>query len=125
MDTESLKVTLTIEERAAYGEQQAKALEELRALEDRLAQVKTQIKGQQTELDARINRISETIRNGYEYREVEVETVKDYDLAIAKFYRKDTGEMYRTRPLTKEERQGELAIEVGKDAPVQDGGLRV
>lgn len=124
MATESLKVTLTIDEKANYGEQQAKALQELRQLDDRLEEVKGQIKGQQKELEARVNRISETIRNGYEYREVEVEKQLDLEAGIAKFYRIDTGEIYRTRPLSKEERQGEMALEVGKEAPVVEGALK-
>ena len=125
METESLKVTLTNDEKITLGEQQAKDYSELLRLKDKLKEMSSQIKGQQEEVEARVKRISETIRNGYEYRDVEVRKVLDHDAGLARYYREDTGECFRERPMRPSERQGELSIEVTKDAPVQDGRLAV
>ena len=47
------------------------------------------------EVEARLKATSETIRNGYQYRDVEV--TKKIDGEIAKYYRHDTGECYKER----------------------------
>jgi hypothetical protein len=124
VETESLKVVLTPDEKVLLSEQQAKDFSELLRLKDKAKEVSSQIKGQQEEVEARLKRVSGTIQNGYEYREVEVRKVTDIAAGFVRFYREDTGECFRERPIKPSERQGELGIEVGKEAPVEDGALK-
>jgi hypothetical protein len=119
METESLKVTLTTEEKVNLGEQQAKDYSELLRLKDKLKEMSSQIKGQMEEVEARVKRISETIRNGYEYRDVEVRKVLDHEAGMARYYREDTAECFRERPLRPSERQAELAIEVTRETATE------
>jgi len=106
--TESLKCILTDKERLELGDKQAKDIGELGRLEDQLKGVTGQIKAQQKEVEARLKATSETIRNGYQYRDVEV--TKKIDGEIAKYYRHDTGECYKERGIFPSERQMILEV---------------
>ncbi len=114
--TDRLKCTLSTEDKVQLGAEQADKLNELDELKSRLDEFKSDIVKQQKKAAGRIARISETIRNGYEYREVPVEVTTDYAQAIVTKKRLDSGEVYETRPLTPSESQATLAI--GKESPL-------
>lgn len=108
--TESLKCILTDAEKLDLGEKQAKDFAELQRLDDRLKEVSGQIKAQMKEVEARLKAASETIRNGYQYRDVDV--LKVIDGEMVRYYRTDTGESYRERGVFASERQ--MVLEVTK-----------
>ncbi|MDM7912559.1 MAG: hypothetical protein QUS09_05625, partial [Methanotrichaceae archaeon] len=109
---ESLKCVLTDREKLELGEKQAKDFAELERLADRLKDVTSQIKSQMKEVEARLKATAETIRNGYQYRDVDV--IKVIGFETVKYYRGDTGECYRERALMPSERQ--MVLEVTKGA---------
>lgn len=105
---DNLRCELTDSEVLAYGRQQAKALSDVGKAEDELKAFQTAHKNRIASLEANINDLSERIRNGYEFRFVDTEIVTDYNNDLVNFIRKDTGEIYKSRPLNKEERQIKL-----------------
>ncbi len=113
--TESLKCILTDAEKLDLGEKQAKDFAELQRLDDRLKEVAGQIKAQMKEVEARLKATSETIRNGYQYRDVDV--LKVIDGETVKYFRTDTGECYRERGVFASERQ--MVLEVTRESATE------
>lgn len=105
-----MEVLLTEDEIRDEAKSLADALNKKREAEERLDAFKAQVKGEITELEGRINRAAALVNAGKEHRQVEVEVQLDFNLGMRIEIRKDTGEEFRRRPLTTDERQMELEV---------------
>jgi uncharacterized FlaG/YvyC family protein len=115
---DNLRCELTDAEKIEYGGIVSQSLLNRLTAEDELKSFQTASKNKMTILDATIKSISEKIRNGYEFRYVEIEIETNFTECLVKFIRKDTGEIYKQRPLNSEERQ--LMMEVPKKEEVKE-----
>jgi len=84
---------------ADYDDLEATAKEEARTNREKLVKIRE-----------RKQKLSREHRNGVEYREVEVEEQRDYRLGEVTTIRLDTGEVFRTRPMSPAERQEKLPL---------------
>jgi hypothetical protein len=115
--TDRLKCSLSPEDYQRLGMEQSTSLWELDNLKRELAEFQSNIVRKQKTATGRIAQISEAIRNGYEFRDVPVETTSDYTAALVTKKRLDTGEVYEQRPFNSAERQASLPM--GKEPPVE------
>lgn len=103
--TENLKVDLTPEEILAASREMARAVDELHDLEQqRKAAVET-YKARIAQATAQVQVNSVLVRNGYEFRKVEVRCTLDYDRTWVTSVRLDTGEVVESRAMTPDEKQ--------------------
>ena len=102
--TRHLPVALTQEELRTVSLEFADTFHELNAEEQTQKNVKDQMKAKLSELNAKLTRLSSVVRNGMEYRAVEVE-YRLTDLGFVQEARLDTGEILASRPPTDSERQ--------------------
>jgi hypothetical protein len=109
--TESLSTNLTDEEFMARARDLARANQNIEALEQRQTDMKAQMKVEMTSAEAEQGRLTLIVARKAELRDVEVLVLADLKTGIARYVRQDTGEEYRTRPLTVEERQEKLPLE--------------
>ena len=108
--TRSLPVILTARETQAFGERAAREVGAIGEAQDRLKEVSSQIKATIACHEAELRRVSQIVRQGYEYRHVDCEDVFDLETATVRTYRCDSGEAVDERPFTREERQGKLDL---------------
>lgn len=108
MKTERLPVVLTDSELKEKGQLLAALEEERNQKEVEAKRVAKEFKDDLDELKGDIRRAALTINDGFELRPVEVFSRKNLDLKVREWVRKDTGEIFRTDPLTAEDLQGEL-----------------
>jgi predicted neutral ceramidase superfamily lipid hydrolase len=83
----------------------ADAANELERLEEEANEWKAQHKARVTAAESAVACNASKIRSGYEYRPVEVETVRDYTKGTVTVIRVDDGETVRARPMTNDEKQ--------------------
>lgn len=89
----------------------ARTQSEKRAFENQKAQVTKQLAGEIAARDTELQKLSELISNGYEYRMVDCHVVMDSpDRGMATICRADTGEVVRTRRMTSDETQMQLDL---------------
>lgn len=129
--TDPLRVDLTDEERLTAGDEVADAFAKIGTLESNLDSVKASLTGQIKMTKAEIEVKTELIRNGFEVRPVECETVLDFDTGRVVKKRRDNGDIIENRPMRGDERERELALfpELNKapepeepaEAPQEDG----
>lgn len=110
--TRNLPCRLTEGELLARADDLSVVVQETTAEEGRQTDVKAQMKARLTELDARKTRLAITIGRKEEYRDVEVEHLADLQAGTVSVIRTDTGESIETRPMTEQERQTSLPLEV-------------
>lgn len=106
--TQTLKVRLTDVEILEYADQMARAIDNLTQLEEEKKAVADSYKAKVTEAEATVQRITNLVRNKYDYRPVDCEQTMDNNTGTAKTIRLDTGELIEDRMLTYNERQGSL-----------------
>ena len=116
IETRRLPVKLTELEIRERGEELAKTIGEITALETSKKQSADSFKGQISTKEIRRDELAGVVTTRTEYREVEVREEKSYSDGIARIYRRDTGEEVETRTLSKSEmeawRQGKLDLDV-------------
>jgi hypothetical protein len=105
IEEKSLKCILTRSEIRAAGERMARAEGEKRENEATLKSVVASYKAKIDEAAAIIGGEAEKIRAGYEFREVEVQVIHNYETGKVNKYRIDTGEEIESRAMTAGERQ--------------------
>lgn len=105
---ELLPVKLTDDELLAYGCELAREERVLAELQERRKEVTQNIRAEMGEHQARIRKLSRFVESGEEPREVECEELWDYRQGKLVVTRLDTGVVVTERPLTPEERQGDL-----------------
>jgi hypothetical protein len=107
---ENLKCVLTKEELLVYGKEVAQAQLNKVTTMDNLKSYQTKIKSDIAICDAKINSVSEKIRSGTEWRDVECTVTFDWDKGIKSIYRIDTGEFIRDDIIPEHERQEKLDL---------------
>lgn len=133
---EYLKCVLTEQEIKESGAQLAKSYSDMSELEDAKKSIVSDFKARIDKMAADISGFARKIQNGYEFRNVECEEVRDYDEKFVEVIRLDTGETLRTRVMTADELQTRLfkskkedpgpyvlepeEAETGEDAPATD-----
>ena len=114
--TQLLRCVLTPDETIAAGKELAEATSELKELEEEKSNIVANFKARSTEKEARITVLTNRIRSGYEYRNVECQTTYDSpEEGKKQTVRSDTGEITATEPMTEEEKQRNLPLEETDD----------
>ncbi len=99
----NLKCILSDDEYRENAKKQASLLEKNEDLEADKKSFNDRIKGKISTNDAELQILTRTIRDGYEFRDVECEVIEDYDLGLVKVIRLDTGEVEEERQMTESE----------------------
>jgi len=107
-ETRTLKVLLTDQEVLDFADQLARAVDETNRLEEEKKSLSDSFKAKITESEAKIQKLTNYVRNRYDYRPVDCEQTMDNNEGTASTVRLDTGETIEERQLTYEERQGKL-----------------
>ena len=106
-----LKYEFEPEELQELGQNLASKHDELSQFEDALKTIKAEYKEKITRVESEISSIVRKVNVKSEYRDIDCFQQWDYDLAIYRVVRKDSGEVVEERALTDEERQMELSDE--------------
>jgi hypothetical protein len=109
-----LKCILTEEEKRKLADDLAQEVEQVSRLEGELKALASEMKAKINEVDARLAKHASLFRQGYEYREVPIEIVKNYSVGMVRKMRLDINEYYEERAMTGEERQQFLPLEPPK-----------
>lgn len=122
-----LRVVLTDDEKRDMAEKALRGVGELRNMrEDKKAVVK-EWDSRISDLEGRVQKLSEKYEKGYELRPVPCEEIFYYTTGMAIVYRTDTGEVVKERRLSASEMQAKLPIEDPKKAtekaPLPKGDL--
>ena len=110
-ETQTLKCELTEEELRTAGQDLARNLDEIEALNDSLKEVKADYKAQieSKEASAKVQR--NKVRNKYDYRGVTCTRTEDYKAGSVIVVRDDTGSIVTSRKMSPEERQQKMEFE--------------
>jgi hypothetical protein len=107
-----LKCILTNEEKLQISETMSETIINKAGTEDDLAAFLSSAKSTKAQhestikhCDSIINECAQQLSGGFVFRDVECETVKDYEDQKIRVYRVDTGEIVETRNMTEEEKQ--------------------
>ncbi|MEN6533817.1 MAG: hypothetical protein ABFD89_09160 [Bryobacteraceae bacterium] len=110
-DTDYLTYTFTDPELLELAREQSRVIQEKGVLEKKKSELAKSLGGEIEGKQSRIDKIAECIRSGYEWRDVEIEVRLDSpENGKAEIVRLDTGEVYKTRPMTPDELQLKLDI---------------
>jgi hypothetical protein len=115
-ETQKLRVDLTEFERRRANEDLIGCLSDLAAHEREATEVKAQLARKQKGLEARRGNLHQLIVAGYEYRDVEVEKIADYDAGLIRLCRVDTGAEVDVERMPEGVRQQELDLREKRDA---------
>ena len=107
---ETLQVALTDAQKIEYSKALSEHISKKARAEDSLKSMQSSIKAEIASHDAQINCIAETLNNGFEYRSVDVAISFNFEKKIKEYFRCDTSEKIRERPLSEEELQEELNL---------------
>jgi uncharacterized protein with von Willebrand factor type A (vWA) domain len=111
-----LKCNLTDEELLRYGSQLADAQQTIVELEEQLKEFKEEMKAKSSQAESIVTRLSNAIRQRYEYRPVECTITKNYTTKQVLVTRNDTDEQVDFRKMN----DGEMA-ELPLDAEEEGG----
>ena len=111
--TRSLQCVLSSDELLVRGRELAVAQHERRECEARRKAAMATFKDEAEEIDGKIRTLTDVVRSGLEWRDVDVETKIERSLGVARVIRLDTGEVVETRPLSAGERQLEMFTDAG------------
>ncbi len=117
---EWLKYTFTEEEKKKISEELAQGVVQKESLELKKKDVVSQIKSEIDAIESRVHTLSRNINQGYEFRNVECEEIKDYETRKVKIYRLDTDEYVRDRNMTPDELQMEFNEKTTDDAELDE-----
>lgn len=109
-ETQKLKVLLSEHEKRNAHEGLIACLSELAAHEREATEVKAQLARKQKGLEAKRGNLHQLIVAGYEYRDVEVERIADFDRGLVLLVRVDTGEEVDIERMSESQRQTELDL---------------
>jgi len=102
---EHLKCVLTEEEIKEAGASLARKYSEITDLEEQKKSVVSDFKAQIDSATAMASVLARRIQNGYEYRNVDCEEQYDFNEKEIRVVRLDTGEIFKSRPMTPDELQ--------------------
>ena len=115
-ETQKLRVDLTETELKRANENLIGCLSEISAHEREATEVKAQLARKQKGLEAKRGNLHQLIVAGYEYRDVEVEKIADYDRGLILFCRVDTGAEVDVERMPEGVRQQELDLREKREA---------
>ena len=115
-ETQKLRVDLTESEIKRANENLIGCLSELAAHEREATEVKAQLARKQKGLEAKRGNLHQLIVAGYEYRDVDVEKIADYDRGLIMFCRVDTGAEVDVERMPEGLRQQELDLREKREA---------
>lgn len=115
-ETQKLRVDLTEVEIKRANENLIGCLSDIAAHEREATEVKAQLARKQKGLEAKRGNLHQLIVAGYEYRDVEVEKIADYDRGLIMFCRVDTGAEVDVERMPEGVRQQELDLREKRDA---------
>ena len=104
-DRKYLKYKFSVEEKRAASEELARSINEKEAAESELKSIKSQFDSRKKMAEEAISKYAQQISTGYEYRQVDVEIIKDFTLGTVTVWRMDTDEIVETRRMTGADRQ--------------------
>ena len=109
--TETLRCNLTDDEKMLAGKELAESTNTLTQLEEDKAQIVADFKARTTAAEAKISILSNKIRSGYEFRQVECRVEFDKPEPGLKITtRMDTFEIIRTENMSDDEKQQQLEL---------------
>ena len=108
IEKEYLKCNLTNAELLEYGNSLARLNTKANELKDQAKSVASDFKAKIDAAGSEAGVFARAIQNGFEYRNVECEIDRDYEVRKVFTTRLDTGEIIKTRDMTQEELQGHL-----------------
>lgn len=100
-----LECVLTNDDRLAMSKDLSDSINKMKAQEDKLKTAQAQIKSEIQMLDANINRLSNCISTGKEFRDVECTIEYNFVTGTKTWYRTDTGEEAKNDIISERERQ--------------------
>jgi len=109
-ETQKLKVLLSEHEKRNAHEGLIACLSELAAHEREATEVKAQLARKQKGLEAKRGNLHQLIVAGYEYRDVAVERIADFDRGLVLLVRVDTGEEVDIERMSESQKQTELDL---------------
>lgn len=115
-ETQKLRVDLTENELKRANENLIGCLSDISAHEREATEIKAQLARKQKGLEAKRGNLHQLIVAGYEYRDVEVEKIADYDRGIILFCRVDTGAEVDVERMPEGVRQQELDLREKRQA---------
>lgn len=105
---EHLKCELSESEVKQMGSDLAQKVSEIKNLENQKKAATAQFKSQIDKLAAEVSLIANMIQNGYEFRVVDCEIIRNFKDKIVQWKRMDTGEIFKDRSMTQDELQADL-----------------
>lgn len=115
-EIQKLRVDLTETELKRANENLIGCLSDISAHEREATEIKAQLARKQKGLEAKRGNLHQLIVAGYEYRDVEVEKIADYDRGIILFCRVDTGAEVDVERMPEGLRQQELDLREKRQA---------
>lgn len=115
-ETQKLRVDLTDHEKRRAHEDLIACLSDIASHEREATEVKAQLARKQKGLEAKRGNLHQLIVAGYEYRDVEVEKIADYDRGLIVFCRVDTGAEVDVERMPEGVRQQELDLREKRQA---------
>ena len=106
---EYCKYILNDDEKKEIALTMAQKVSELNQAEDDKKSVMSDFKSRIDGLSAEVNRSATLLNNGYEMRNIKCEIIPDYPSRLFRFVRTDNGEEAKTRKMTTDDLQMELA----------------
>lgn len=106
--TELLKHIFNDQEKQKIGEDLAASIQKINGFEDQLVSVSSSLKASIKEQEASVNKMANNLRQGYDYRETDVEIEFNWNKGKVIKTRLDTMEIYEEREMFTEERQKKL-----------------
>ena len=110
--TKEVKCLLTQEELLDYSKQLAKNQQDKYEAESHKKSVVADCNDKIARLDSEMHALSRKINSGYEYRMTKCQYVFDWERLTKTLIRIDTGEIVDIRPVTDEDKQQSLNMEV-------------
>lgn len=107
-NTKNLPVPLTDEEYMVRSKELAEQVQALEKIESDKKVVANQFKGEIDAVAAKISHLAKIVKERREWREVEVNEVRNYDRMTMDTVRLDTGEVVSYRDMTSQERNPSL-----------------
>ena len=105
---ESVKHVFTEEEKREIASEMARQVSIRENFEDEKKALTSEFNSKIDGAKAQINSAAQKINNGYEYQTVKCQVIRDFESRMVQFFRVDTGELAKERPMTGDELQMKL-----------------
>jgi hypothetical protein len=106
---ELVKHMFSPDEKKEIASEMAQKIIDLQRADEERKTVSSRFKSRIDRLQAEINRAAEKLNSGYEMQEVECDVIPDYDNKVFCYYRTDTDQMVKQKPMTADDLQRKIA----------------